>query len=195
MPDTGDNCPWTQERIELYVDGELEGADLEKFDRHVDSCKTCSEELSLARTVANELRSLPALSCPDRVVEKAAARVGAETVETSRAWIDRLRGWFGGHFAWAPRPAMAVMLVVIVAATVFVLSQHEQSPFSDRNEPSFTEKELELAKLDVQLAFAYLGKYSQRTGEIVRQDVITDRVVKPLGKTVVDPMYPFPRDE
>jgi hypothetical protein len=58
-----------------------------------------------------------------------------------------------------------------------------------------TEKEAELAKLDVMLAFAYLGKYSRRTGEIITKDVIGERVMKPVGKSVVDPMYPFPREQ
>ena len=49
-----------------------------------------------------------------------------------------------------------------------------------------------LAKLDAMLAFAYLGKYGRRTVEIVREDVITNRVVRPLGKTIVEPMNPFP---
>lgn len=191
MPENGDRCQWTQERIESYVDGEFEGADLEQFERHVDRCDSCREELALARTIAAELRSLPPLACPDGVVEKAAARVGADAAET---WTHRLRGLFGGRFAPALRPAMAVMVVVVAAATVFVLSQHDQSPFRQDDE-TITEKELEMAKLDVQLAFAYLGKYSQRTGEIVKRDVIAERVVKPLGKAVAGPVYPFPRNE
>lgn len=199
MPVNSDSCSWTQERIELYVDGELAGADREEFERHVGKCQKCREELTLAEAVVSELRSLPQLDCPEGAVEKAAAVVGTETSGPEGTWLDRLRRLAGGRVARAPRPAMAAMLVVIFAAAVFVLSRHEQSPLNGSNRKetaeTVTEKEVELAKLDVMIAFAYIGKYSKRTGQIVKQDVIADRVVKPLGKTVVEPMYPFPRDE
>lgn len=198
MPTSGDNCSWTQERIESYVDGELHGAELEAFERHIESCETCRGELSLAGTLVRELRALPPLGCPDRVVEDAAARVGAESTGTTGTWVDRLRERFGGRFAPVPKPVVAVVLLVIVAA-VFVLLQHEQLPFTGTGElpteVTVTDEELELAKLDVMLAFAYVGKYSLRTSEIVIQDGITDRVMKTLGKTVIEPMYPFPLDE
>jgi len=189
MPDSSDKCVWIEERIERYVDGELEGRDLESFERHVESCASCRDELSLARAVTTELRSLPTLECPDRVVEEAAARVAPEP---AGGLFDRLRGRFGGWSVLVPRPAMAAMLLIIVAASVFVVSQH---PFNGASDEALTEQEMELAKLDVQLAFAYLGKYSRRTGKIFKEDVIQDRVVKPLGKTIAEPMYPFPRDD
>jgi hypothetical protein len=96
-----------------------------------------------------------------------------------------------------PRPAMAAMVLIIVAATVFVLSQHEQSPFNhdEPEAPFLTEKDAELAKLDVMLAFAYVGKYSRKTGEIIKKDVIEERVMKPVEKSVVAPIYPFPREK
>jgi hypothetical protein len=196
----GDHCSRTQERIELYLDGELAGSDREEFEQHVGECPSCREELALAETVTTELRSLPRLDCPDRAVNRAEVVAGAGTFVPEETWLDRLRRRMGGRLVWLPRPAMTVMLVVLFAATVFVLSRHEQSPFNGRTKgltpaETLTEKEVELAKLDVMIAFAYIGKYSKRTGQIVKKDVLADRVVKPLGKTVVDPMYPFPRDE
>jgi anti-sigma factor RsiW len=191
MPDSSERCAWIEERIELYVDGELHGRELETIERHLQSCESCREELSLARAVVGELRSLPSLECPERVVEEAAVRVG-EDAAASSGWLDRLRDRFGGRFVPLPRPAMAAMLIVIAAVSVFVITQH---PFNGTSDRQVSEKELELARLDVQLAFAYLGKYSRRTGDIVKQEVITDRVMKPIGKTVADPIYPFPREE
>lgn len=198
MPASSQNCSWIQARIEAYVDGELHGDELSAVEGHLAACDSCSRELDLARSLVNELRALPALECPETVAEEAAARAGAYPGqrESTNKWFDRLRGRLGGISVLVPRPAMAAVIVVIVAATVFVLTQHEQSPLKiGQNGSELTEKDVELAKLDVQLAFAYLGKYSRRTGEIIRKDIIAERVMKPVGKTIVDPIYPFPRDE
>jgi anti-sigma factor RsiW len=197
MPISRDHCSWTRHRIELYVDGELEGAERDAFEKHVESCEGCSEELALATAVMNGLRSLPLERCPDRVVDEAEARAGVATVPGP---FRRLQDWFGARVVSGLRPAMAVMVIVVVAATAFVLWRHEQSPFNRNNDRpevagEYTEQELELARLDAMLAFAYLGKYSRRTEEIVAREVITDRVIRPVERSVVDPMYPFPRDK
>jgi anti-sigma factor RsiW len=197
MPTSGENCSWTRDRIDPYVDGELRGDNLGVFEGHVEACESCRQELALARSLVNELRALPALHCPPSVVDEAASRAGAQGARVPRreSLLGRLQRWIGGTTVFLPRPAMAAVLLVIVAATVFVLSQYEQSPFSRGDNVALTEKEAELAKLDVMLAFAYLGKYSRRTGEIITKDVIGERVMKPVGKSIVDPMYPFPREQ
>jgi len=197
MPTASDHCSWIRDRIDLYIDAELEGADREVFERHVETCAACGEELSLAKAVVSELRALPAQNCPDRVIDEAEARAGAVAVP---GIAERLWDWLGGRVSQGLKPAMAAMVIVVAAATVFVLSQHEQSPFNRNNgdqsvTEDYSEKDMELAKLDAMLAFAYLGKYGRRTEEIVTQDVFATRVMKPLGKTIVAPMYPFPRDE
>ncbi len=185
-----DRCLWTLDRIDPYLDGDLDREEIAKVESHLADCQDCREELALARAVAQELRTLPALECPPRVVEQAAAALGTDNRDSI---VHRLLGWFGGRNVFVLRPAMAVMVLVVAAVSVFVLSQHEQSPFSSG--PEYTEQELELAKLDAMLAFAYLGKFSRRTGEIIKNDVINDRVIKPLGKTVSEPIYPFPRHD
>ena len=196
MRASGENCSWTRDHIDPYVDGELGGQELRAFEDHVEGCLTCRRDLELARSLVSELRALPALECPDSVVDEAAARAGVETTGIARTWRDRLGDLWAARPVLVPRPAMAAVLVVIVAATVFVLLQHEQSPLNGPQDPvALTEQEAELAKLDVMLAFAYVGKYSRRTSEIISKDVIGERVMKPVGKSIVDPMYPFPREQ
>jgi anti-sigma factor RsiW len=197
MPVSDVNCNWVLDRIEPFVDGELATDELESIEAHSASCRSCREEIALARSLVTELRSLPALECPSSVVDEAAARAeaGRRTGARPGTFKERLRGWYGSLSVPVPKPAMAVMIVIIVAATAFVLSQHEQSALNGRVEVADgtpTEQEVELARIDVMLAFAYIGKYSRRSGEIIKQDVIGDRVMKPVGKTVTRSIYPFP---
>jgi anti-sigma factor RsiW len=196
MSKIDDKCSWFQDRIDLYIDQVLDRTDNDAFERHVETCAACKEELSLAADVVNELRSLPTQKCPERVVDEAMQRAGADTPQHA---IRRVLGWLGGRAVLTMRPAMAAMILVVLAASIFVLTRHEQSPFNGKagqqSAAVHSDKELELAKLDAMLAFAYLGKYNRLTGKIIKENVITDRVVMPLGKTIVEPMNPFPLNE
>jgi anti-sigma factor RsiW len=190
-----DRCLWTLDRIDPYIDGDLATEEVAEIERHLADCPECRQELALARAVTSELRSLPELECPQRVVDNAAARV--ESVDSGFT-VRKLLDWFGGRGVPRLRPAMAVMVLVIAAASVFVLSRHEQSPFNpDARDAAveLTDEEIELAKVDAMLAFAYLGRYSRRTGEIIKKDVLEERVIKPIGRTIAEPIYPFPRHE
>jgi predicted anti-sigma-YlaC factor YlaD len=195
MPASGDNCSWTLDRLDAFVDGELEGEERVSFESHLEECDSCRSELARARLLVSELRALPEFQCPPQVIARAETAVSRRPPRVSA--VERIRGWLGGISIPMPRPAMAAMVLIIVAATVFVLSQHEQSPFNhdEPEAPFLTEKDAELAKLDVMLAFAYVGKYSRKTGEIIKKDVIEERVMKPVEKSVVAPIYPFPREK
>lgn len=204
MADFSENCSWTQERIEAYVDGGLHGAVLERFELHIASCESCRSELSLAEAVAAELRALPQKICPERVVEEAAARAGAgaageDEAGTAGTWLERLRKRFGGRLVPLPKPAAALVLVLITAAAVLVLSRHERPKLTRAVGPpavtSVTEKELELAKLDVMLAFAYVEKYSKRSGEIVKKEIQDIGAAEAIGRKVFESMYPFPLND
>jgi anti-sigma factor RsiW len=192
-----DKCFRVLNRIDPYLDGELDAREVAAFEEHVAGCAACRDELALARAVLGELRDLPGLECPRRVVESAAerceaGRTGSGRSTARRRLTRRIADWFRGPGVPAFRPAMAVMVLVIAAVSVFVVSRHGQSPFHQAREEALTEQEIELAKLDAMLAFAYLGKYSRRTAEIVKEEVIKQRVIEPLGDTIAQPIYPFP---
>lgn len=196
MPKPGKDCGWILERIESYVDDGLHGGELEIFERHIESCDACGRELSLARDVARGLRALPWYRCPDHVADNAAVRIGADADAVRGTWFDRLRQGFKSSLLSHPRPAMAAALVVIVASAVFVFSQRERPLFSDAGvspgEQDVSVEELEMAKNDAMLALAYVGKYCRRSGEIVKNEVIADRLNKPMEGTFMEPIRPFP---
>lgn len=181
-------CVWVLDRIDSYIDGDLTGEELGRFEEHVEECGSCSREMVLAQEIVDELHSLPEHVCPRRVMEEAAGRIEEPS---SAPRLGRLRDWFGGRAFLAPRPVLAAMLIVVVVAVVFVLSRNEQSPLGDAPRPEaisqtqYTEEDLEQAKQDVMLALAYVGKFGRKTSHIVRDDVISERVVTPVLKAVV----------
>jgi anti-sigma factor (TIGR02949 family) len=168
------NCGWVLDRIEPYLDEDLSPSDLERFERHVDKCETCAAELRFATRVVDELRSLPTLTAPQTVGVGAAPEGGASL-------LDRIAAALSGAWASARRPAMAAMLVVIAAVGVFVISQRRSTPPATTT-ANVSEEEIEQAARETMLAFAYVGKYSRMTGNIIRDDVIGGYVVEPVER-------------
>lgn len=175
--DRSNHCQWTLENIESYLDDELDAPSRETFERHVNACPACAAELEFARRVVVELRALPQLRSPDRVVDAAATRVLRGSI------IDRLRAWLDSLVQPALRPAMVAMLVVLAAATIFVVSLRDRSE-QQMAANGYSKQEIEQARTQALIAFAYVGKYTNRAGRIVTQEVLGERVFGPVREAV-----------
>jgi anti-sigma factor RsiW len=165
------HCGWALDHIEPYLDDELRGGERARFERHVRACDTCASELRFAARVVGELRSLPALRAPERAATVSAAP------EAAPSPIERLLARLGESWMLARRPAMVAMIVVIAAVGTFVISQHEEAPTV-----AVSDEEIEEAAQQTLLAFAYIGKYSRRTGVMLRDEVIGGYVVDPVER-------------
>jgi len=181
-------CEWTLERIEPYVDDELSGAERIELERHLETCPACREDLASARAVVHELRALPELRCPDRMKVSEPAGSGEES----------MRAPFRGALQWVMhglRPAMAVMLVVVVAAGAYVLVQWDTGRRARlASTSSYSARDLELAKIDAMTAFAYVNKYSRKTRKIVRDEVLNEGIVYPLERVITQSKRRAPRE-
>ncbi len=167
-------CVWVSDRIDPYLDGELSADESHVFDRHIDACVVCREELTLAETVLDKLRELPAQACPDRVT--GALYAGVETgPELAAVPAVPVRRWFGG---WFLRPAVAGMLAVIVFTTMILVGRME------RGTNEATPDEVARATAEVQWTLAYVGNVSRWTGRTFQQEVLEERVVAPVRRAV-----------
>ena len=182
-----EKCAWFRDRVDLYIDGDLAGEELERFEAHIDGCAACRGELELARQVVDGLRSLPGLACPDSVLDEAAGRIDVKQPAAGR---NRLREWLAGVRILTLRPALAAMTLVVVVAAVYMVS-HEGLMLPDDPDSTqqltaveMTPQEVEAARQDVALAFAYVSKYSRKAGVIVKNDVIDERVVPTVRKAM-----------
>ena len=167
-------CAWVADRIEPYLDGELSADESHVFDRHVDACVDCREELTFAETVLSKLRELPAQSCPDRVTGPLYTSVETGP-KLSVVQAVPVRRWPGG---WFLRPAVAGMLAVIVFATMILVGRME------RGTNEATPDEVARATAEVQWTLAYVGNVSRWTGRTFQQEVLEERVVAPVRRAV-----------
>jgi hypothetical protein len=85
---------------------------------------------------------------------------------------ERFSGWLARRWSVGMRPALATALVLAVAIGALVVSRHEP-------EPQVSQEEVEEVRREALIAFAYVDKYTRRTGDIIRGSMI-DEVVEPL---------------
>lgn len=183
-------CAWSLERLDAYIDDELTADERRALEVHVEKCGDCRSELALAGRIVDGLHSLPDLAAPDHVIDDVIRgfEPAAKAPRSGRFW-----GWLGERFAqYARHPALAAATLLIVTASVLVLT-HMDRWHSGRlltggpgESAEVTAQELEMAKVDAMLAFAYLGKACEKTGFYVRDDVIGDRIVAPMHKAIAE---------
>jgi hypothetical protein len=117
-PEVWELLPW-------YVNGTLEGPELERVAARVSSCPSCQEELARCRELAAAIQGEPEpawSASPGRLL-RLHARIDAFERSESERWWSSLRGKIDRWFALTPptiRWALAAeaMLVVLLAVVV-----------------------------------------------------------------------------
>lgn len=175
-------CVDALERIEAYLDGELDATEATALEHHRKACPACAEELAWARRVRQELRALPPLECSPGVMDSVmAAAAGPPAVGTTAAEAPASESVLPfpqptrstQRFApWALRFAAAAAVVLAVLAGALLLR-----PTAPQTQ--FTAAELAQAEKEARLAFAYLSTIQRRAGHKIQQDVLVKHVVGP----------------
>ena len=161
-------CEWVRDHIDALVDDDAGTPPAERahVERHVAACEACARELALARRVRTELRALAFPAAPADVVARAEAHIAAKParVVPLRARRPLLK-----------RVALAAAAAVLIVAAVAVLQERRRAT---------DQVAVEQAARDAAIAFAYVGKYTRRAGEIVESEVIEQRLLAPVGKAM-----------
>jgi hypothetical protein len=83
VPTGGDACDGFREDLARYVDDELHGENLRRFERHLESCTECQREVGIFRALKGELQAMgmkqpdiPGGSVWDDVNRKVARPIG-----------------------------------------------------------------------------------------------------------------------
>ena len=104
------DCKFVRQHLDAYVDAELEPTPVIDFERHLDLCSGCRNELSLSRMLQTSLRELPRETAPaalkqriDRALDDAAGQ--------PLPFLLHLRGPWAGV-------AVAASMVMVVGAVV-----------------------------------------------------------------------------
>ncbi len=166
------NCRWTRERIDRFLDAELDGGDLMTFQGHVDVCSGCRRELARAETVLRELHSLPDLHCRDEVVDRALAAAQAAPVARHRAGRRSPAWWPFPVF----RPALAgALILALVLSSLWV---------ANRSRSDFTPADVADAEEELKWTLAYLDDIGRRSSMTAMDKAFQTGMVGPLRRAV-----------
>lgn len=154
------NCATVLDRLEAWIDGELEESEAALFRAHVEGCSGCREEYRYAEEIRAELRGMPEFSAPERVL--AAVREAAGPTAGER---------LSGVFSWlVSRPVPAAIAVAAIVVLLFVVI-----PKNDRPGAHYTDRQVRRAAAETRLALAYVSDAARRAERGVRKKVLEER--------------------
>lgn len=153
-----ERCRAVLDRIEAWIDGDLDGRDVEWITAHVGECSSCRTAKREAEEMVSALRSLPDFEIPEQLIQRVRDR--ARPGPASR-FVEVLR-----RPMLSPLPALATAAAVALVVAVL-------SPWRGPNPPQFPDHEVVRAAEETRLAVALVGSVVRR-GELS----VTDRILK-----------------
>lgn len=179
-------CYFVQLQIDSYLDGEMNEPQREVFASHVHQCLACAAELRLAQSIHDAVLDLPALDCPDELLEPVyrLTRQDKQQQTGESAW-QGLLNWLGAAPAMIRYavPAAALTALVLSLAPALTLNEQPQPAVAVQTatgEPEYTPEEVVAALRDLNTAINYMNEVSERT-----EVMIGDRfIVSPLQETL-----------
>lgn len=151
-------CAAVTDRIEAFTDGDLDKATVRRVRQHLDQCASCAKQAELARTLTAELRALPKLDLPDRVMDAVRAEVGIPADKRIADPPKRFR---------RPWLAAAAASILVIAGTLFIHQQ--QGRQSDR--------EALRAAAEIEYALACVGEITRRANRTATARVMNGTAV------------------
>lgn len=158
-------CEDMQSLFDLYMNGGLSRKQRTILEDHLASCDECRHALAGERDIAEALRTLPLVECPDRVVERIERSV-FPLAEVHREPTQRR--WHG--FQWA---TVSVGLAAAAVAVFMLLG-----PMGDRvdiAQEEFTEEQIQDARQKAKWSLSYIADVmNQKEKEVIENVFLKD---------------------
>ena len=164
-----DGCAEVLDRLDAWIDGDVDESEAVAMQAHVDDCEACQRERRLAEELVAELRAMPRFEVPERVLR-------AVDRQTRTGVAEKLHSFFEA-IVRRPLPAMAAVAAVLVVAVVM-------TPWNRSSVPEYSEQEISRAADDLRLAFAYVGDVTRRAEVRVKDRVLDEGVAAQTLRSV-----------
>ncbi len=160
-----------EDKLDAYLDGELSRKEARSARKHLKMCDFCREQLREKRELSQRIRSLTVQQCPDRIVEFVVRETSAKkpSVRIRREGVS----W---RFAAVAATVATVALFLAVWPIIRTTPPNSQYEYSAA--------EIAQAKSDVERALIYVNEALTRTQKTLEQEVMPERVIKPLKMSI-----------
>lgn len=119
-------CTKIQDKIEAYLEGELDTDTLATVTAHVQSCPRCQNEVRFAEAISEALRELPRPEPPPKIFNEVSDYVRAHS-DTDRKWMRRVFQIFVFRGKLTAFVISSGVLVCLVGILFFGIHQYQQS--------------------------------------------------------------------
>ncbi len=179
MTDAENYCERARDEIERFLDDE--SADWAAFRAHLSDCADCARELALARRVRDGLADLPLMEAPPLAVHRVLTEVREEAARTERA---------SGGLRWLTAPARLALVVMGALALALALVIFRSQAPQEETQLALDDPAVVRATLETKLALAHFARASRHVGRGLGDDVLRDRVVNPISRSVAERLTP-----
>lgn len=165
--------------IEAYVDDEVSPSERGQLEAFVASDPDARDELQLARTLKRRLGALPQPQCPPDVTR---AVLSAARSDVRRTFVERLRAAMAASWTTVVRPSLAVgvLVAVVVGGALITMPADDPAP----TEAVASTEEVDRALDEAKWALAYISNLGRETATSIRDDVLDERVVRPVNRAL-----------
>jgi len=117
------DCDSVRDNLDAFADGELRGDDLRYVSQHIESCRRCTEEIEVRRSVGGMIRESAAewrlIAQPAGLASGVVTRVRAGSALSWRAVLNRaVEDW---HWVIVGGGAVTATFIATLMCTAFVL--------------------------------------------------------------------------
>ncbi len=154
-------CTEVLERLEEWMDGDLDPEEGNAIEGHLEGCAECRREHRLAVDIQNGLRSFPVHTLPPGLADTALA--AAQDIDSPTP----------SHRQWWRRSGPAPILAAAAAAVfavVLIRPWHQPEP------AVYTEQEVQRAVDETKLALSYISLVTRRAEVKVRDRAVSTTV-------------------
>ena len=174
-------CEWVHQNIDAYLDGALTPVDTRRLESHLRTCAACTDEAAFAKRVKHTLRALPEQHCPDRIVTAVFDQVGIRDQAPHQPRKHKWSNWWR-TYKWGLAIVTVLLLALVIPLFIGIRLQ------SHRRE--LARQELARAEQQIELTFAYLRQVSNRSVQIVQENVIEPKVMFPIKRAFYNVLHP-----
>ncbi len=167
-------CPWLNENVERFLDGELNPSETSIAEEHLATCTLCAQQVEFAGQISSTLRTLPIVDCPDSVTEAVYEKVAVSALKRS------MQGFDWGRLFTPPvwRPALIGVVSVGLVALIAVIGGRRDVV------PAYTARDLARARVEAKWALRLVNQVGERAGAQMRNELLNPRVIRPVIRAV-----------